>query len=383
MRFTVDRKKMAGICRNLMRIVPDTSPIADLTGILIEADENTGNLNLTANNQEIAIQYDCTARIEAGGKMVLNARLLSDMMPLLAGEHVLFDVQNGGIAHIQSESANFYVSCLPGTHYPKPEVPAPENTVQISGIGKLAKQTVFAAKKPDSTANIYSNVKLLVFPTEIHMIATDTVRLALARHKQISAGNMTLLIPISALSVLAGVAGDEPMQAGMSQNSLVFKGDGFVFTSRTMQGAYMDVNEILKSIQPQYDALVPARDLWRDIDSVGVMADGITPIHLILREDGISLSWQGESAKFHTVADAVVYRPTPEAGFHYKVNSFLQALRYMEGNIRLSIDRSGMLLLKSEDQCYLFSPVRPRKAVVAKQQGGKKKDKKNKTANAA
>lgn len=382
MRFIADRKAMLVICRNLARILPSSSPIADLTGILMEADEDTGILRLTANNMEIAIQYEVTAAVKSGGRMVVNSRLVSDMMPLLAGEKVSFNVINSGTVHIQSESAGYTVSCLPGTHYPKPEVPAPENTVQISGVATLAKQTAFAAKKPGQDAGIYSNIRLEVSPADIRMIATDTLRLAIARHKQEEVtGSMTLLIPSASLSVLASIAGDENVQAGVSKNSLVFTGSDFVFTSRTMSGEFMNVNEILKTIQPQYDALVPSRDLWRVVDSLDTVADGTAPLHLVLREEGVGLSYQGETSAFHAVADAMVYRPTPDAGFYYGVSSFIQALRYMEGNIRLMIDKSGMILLKSEDQCYLLSPVRPRKKAAKAEK--KTKATKTKTAKAA
>ena len=57
MRFIAERDALAGVCRNLVRIVPEAGPIADLTGILMEADDSTGRLQLTAKNMEIAIQY--------------------------------------------------------------------------------------------------------------------------------------------------------------------------------------------------------------------------------------------------------------------------------------------------------------------------------------
>ena len=116
MRFIAERDALAGVCRNLVRIVPEAGPIADLTGILMEADENAGYLYLTTNNMEIAIQYKCRAIVEAGGKMVINAKLISEMLPLLGGETVLFEIQKVGIVLIQSGNASFQISCLPGTH---------------------------------------------------------------------------------------------------------------------------------------------------------------------------------------------------------------------------------------------------------------------------
>jgi hypothetical protein len=220
------------------------------------------------------------------------------------------------------------------------------------------------------------------------MIATDTMRLAIARHRQVSGGQTVMLIPAHPLSVLTGIVGDAKVEAGAVRNTLVFKGLDFVFTTRTMMGVFIDVNEILKTVEPQYDALVPAGDLWCGIDRLATVADDrITPMCLALNEDGAHLSYEGENSASRCSVEAVVYRPTPKAGFCYAIHGFSQAVRHMTGNIQVLIDRSGMMLIKNDMQCYLFPSVRPRKAVAKKQdttkQAKKKKNQKNKPAIAA
>ncbi len=370
MRFAVDREKLAVICRNLARIVPASSPIADLTGILMEVDDSTGRLQLTAKNMEIAIRYECQAVVMEGGKMVLNAKLISEIAPMLVGERVVFTKQKNNTVLIQGGTARFHISCLPGTHYPKPELPEPESLVSLSGLQTLARQTAFAVKKSgkDKDADIYTNVRLEVYPTELRMIATDTVCLAIARHKQDSGGQAVMLIPAYALSALTGITGDDKVEVGAVKNTLVFKGADFVFTARTMAGVFLDVNNILKTLQPQYDALVPARELWNGVDSLQTVTDDhITPMRLALNKDGILLDYASDSSTFRTTVEAVVYRPTPAAGFCYGIHGLSQALRYVAGNLQIMIDKFGVLLLKNEDQCYLLTSVRPRKAAAKKQ----------------
>ena len=263
--------------------------------------------------------------------MGINAKLISEMLPLLGGDTVLFEIQKVGIVLIQSGNASFQISCLPGTHYPKPELPEPESLVILTGLRTLARQTAFAARKPGRDANIYTNVRLEVYPTELRMIATDTIRLAIARHRQVTGGQTVLLIPAPALTVLTGISGDEKVEAGVVKNTLVFKGYDYVFTTRTMAGEFMDINEILKTVQPLYDAAAPSKDLWNDVDRlVAVAEDEISQFNLVMGEAGISLAYDGEFSRFRTTTEAVVYRPTPEAGFYYGVRGFSQALRHMK-----------------------------------------------------
>ena len=73
MRFIAQRKQMLAICRNLARLLPDTSPIEDLTGILFAADENSGSLRMVATTLEISLEYNCTAVVEEGGSTLTQS----------------------------------------------------------------------------------------------------------------------------------------------------------------------------------------------------------------------------------------------------------------------------------------------------------------------
>lgn len=387
MRFIVERKIMLGYCRSFVRFVPETSPIADLTGILIEADENKGSVLLTATNLEVTVQYAVGASVAEGGRMVLNAALLAQMMQLLGEDLVTFcTAPEGNIVEVRSGAAQYVLPCLSGAHYPKPEVPLPENTVRVAGLDRLAKQTILAAKKKsDKMGDMLTNIKLEIYPTAVHAIGSDGVRLALVRYRQEGNGQLSLLIPVSSLSLLAGIAGENVLDVGISKNTLVFTGPGFVFSTLTMSGAYFDAGTVLKSIRTEYDALVNSADFRAAAEILETVADTRSLAHLTLHGDGISLECEGELGKSHTHADAVVYTPTPAEGFYYGAAYLLHVLRHMDGNIRLSIDKMGVMLLKNTDQFYLLTPRRPlKKAPAEKKPAAKtKKEKKTKPAKAA
>ena len=197
MRFTVDRNQMSAVCKNFARIVLKTSPIEDLTGILFDADENSGSLRLVATNMEVSLEHSLMAIVSEGGRMVINGKLLADMMPLLKEDTVSFSTLPAGNAvGIACGSIHYDVSYLSGQHFPEPGVSLPENMVKIYGLLSLSKKTAFAAKKKAaSPGDMLVNAKLDVYPSEIHMTCTDGSMLAVARQPLANSGRASLLIP--------------------------------------------------------------------------------------------------------------------------------------------------------------------------------------------
>ena len=382
MRFSTDRKQMANICKNLARLVPSTSPVADLTGILFEADENAGSLRLVGTNMENSLEYTCGAVVAEGGRMVVNANLLAGMTPLLKEDSVSFTVSPAGnTVRIESGSTVYDISCLPGKHYPEPGAVTPDNMVKISGLAGLVRQTAFAAKKKaEASGDVLMNAKLDVYPSETHMTCTDGSMLAIARRQITSGGRISFLIPEKTLSLLTAVCGNGDVEAGICGSMLVFKGTGFVFTARTMQGIYPDTNALLSQIKPMYDAIADARTFYRGVNCAGTVFEPGMYARLALRENGIEMSYESSLGTFNTTIDAAVLNDMPGEGFYYSAGDLGDALKNMDGNLQIMVDRTGNMLLKGENLCYFLTTRRKSRAVEKAKP--KKKQRTNKAAKA-
>ena len=371
MHISVRRSGLLGISRKLARLLPGQSPIADLTGILMEADENDGSLRLVATNLEVTLQYRIPAIVAEGGRMVVNGKLLASMIPLLSDDQVIFRSKtNSAIARIENGRAIFEISCLSGSHYPESEIAPPGSMATIHGLASLAGQTAFSAtKKAKFIDDMLANAKLEISPSELRMTCTDGVKLAIARRKreadsETEPTSMQLLIPTKSLPLISDVCGDEAVSVGISGTTLVFSGANYRYSTRTMAGIYPDTNALLAQIKPAYSAIVEAAAFWAELDRLSVMAEPGDTVRLSMGENGIALSYQQEHVAFSSMADAVVYTPTPDSGFHYGVNDLFRTLRYMEGNLSVVIDHIGNMLLKTRELCYLITPRRQRKAAV-------------------
>jgi len=277
---------------------------------------------------------------------------------------------------VESGTTRYDVSYLPGKHFPESNVAVPDNIVKLSGLANMAKQTVFAASKNASTSgNILMNAKLEVYPTEAHMTCTDSAMLAVARQVLSNSGRMSLLIPVKSLPLLISVCGNEAVEVGISGASIVLssKANGFVFATRTMQGIYPDTNSLLSQVKPIYDAIVDAGAFRTDISCAGTVYESGMYVRLALRESGIEMFYASSLGQFKTTTDAAVLNDMPGEGFYYNANQLDQSLRQMTGNLQIGIDRTGNMLIKSQNLCYLLTPRRQSKPIAAPKQEKKTK----------
>lgn len=165
MKFTANRKIMLAYLKSMARVVPKASPVKELTGFLVEANEDDGHVYLTANNGESAMQRKFKPNVETGGEFVIDASFLIHALTLLSGTEVLFEEIKPGRVKIKVENCFYEMSVLDGKIYPRPEMPFPDDMVKITGIKQLYSKTtstVADVKDTDVIISIAHNKKSII-----------------------------------------------------------------------------------------------------------------------------------------------------------------------------------------------------------------------------
>lgn len=141
MKFTVNRRTMAEHLKTMLPIVPKNTPIQELKGFLIEANEDDGYLYMTANNLEVAIQRKLKPQVETGGNFVMDARMLYDILTHLGGDEVLFEELKPGMIEIKSDSCTYTMPVLDSRIYPRPNIPFPDAILNICNVKQMYSKT--------------------------------------------------------------------------------------------------------------------------------------------------------------------------------------------------------------------------------------------------
>lgn len=379
MKLTFNRLEFLQAARKLCKVAPETSPVSTLTGILLEADAQNFEVNMTSTNLEVSMSCSLSAAVIEGGSTVINAVLFTDMLRLLGEATVTMEVLPNLQMQVNSGSASYTIMTLNAADYPKIKLPEPVHTAVITNLHTLVKSTAFVV--PKATQNLSLKcVKLEISGNNVRTAGTDGMRLMTCK-KQLEDKNapLTLLIPCDCFSLLAGMVEDsDKLTLESSTKYAVFTGEQMIFTTRLGVGSYIDVDSVLGCITGCYEALADAKELYTALDVLAAVASASDQVRLIFTPGGLSLFCNGEDITSRSQAMAQVITPTPPEGFCYPLKHFHQGVAMMNGTLKLSVSENGLLLVSNDEQTFMLSSARP-KAKAVKTPSVKKTTKKTKT----
>ena len=390
MKFHINRKEALSAARKAALAVPEKSPIAEFTGILLEADENTGQVSFFGSDLRTAIRCEMQADIETGGGAIVNAQLLTGMLNLTSGDRVSVESLENGLLCLKCQNTQYTVATLKPDLLTKVKIPVPQNLVRLTGLRSLERFTTFAAAKKDPKQTLEC-VRLEITPNSIQAAACDSHRLIETREKAESGGFLEFLLPAKSLRVLAGLVEDtEIIYLGIQDHSAIFFRPGLYFTSRIVEVPYLDV-EALLATPGKYRALAASKDFRQAVETVTTVIDGYSSLQLRFTPDKkILLSCDGPSGiTANTQLETGVLNAMPEdTSFYYNASDFVQGIRLLEGMLALSISQDGILIAANGSEKYMLIPRRPIKrldkskkddSLEGKKTAAKKKTTKTKT----
>jgi len=362
--FEVNRVIMNEAVKNVAKVAPSNAPMDILNGILIESNEETGEIYLTATNHEVSIHQKIRASVQRSGTMLINSRLLTGMISRLGGELIAMSADNPQCIEVRSGSCAYNIACLPAQNYPKPIMPFPEESVIMTGICSLAKRTAFAVST-ETYKPAMQCVQVKLKNNAVHAVALDGNRIILikddAEHKE----QREFLIPGRALQLLASISSDDDVfEVGDIGNEIVFVRGDMIFTIRKLHtGTFINTTALIKQIKPVYFAVT---DVFRmrealDIISVSTSAGGKKePINIAFGDGEIIVRCTGDHITSSTSLAANVTAQTESAGFFYDGSALLKLFQIVKGRMKISLDSKGFMMIKTRNEVYCQGPVRPR-----------------------
>ena len=145
MKFEMEQRILAEMAGKAKRIASDSLPVEILRGVYLECSEDGQELSMIATDASLSIFLKGAAKVAESGRIVLNARLLFDIISHAPGEIISFCTNDAqSVVEIRSGQSVYEIPFLSAKDYPKPEMPFPEDTVRLRGIRSLAMKTAFA-----------------------------------------------------------------------------------------------------------------------------------------------------------------------------------------------------------------------------------------------
>jgi DNA polymerase-3 subunit beta len=268
-----DLSKAIGIVQKVVSI-RTTMPI--LTGILIEAENNT--LSLTATDLDLGIKTSIECEVLEEGSIVVNARLISDFIRKLPSKsRVEITTDNFNKMRIKCLKSDFSILCNSADEYPDNTFynEGESITIDSSALKKLIKNTTFAAAQ-DNIKPIFTGCLMEVANNECTFVAIDGYRLAVKKEAINYQGNLNIIIPSKSLHEVFRIIEDEDQLIEMvvSNSHISFAFNHTIVISNLLEGEFIKYKEIIKE---GYKTKI-------DINT-SMFKDSVERVSLLARED--------------------------------------------------------------------------------------------------
>lgn len=364
MKITCLRQILVEAVLNVQKAVSTKSCLAALEGILIKTKENM--ISLCGYDLELGITTEIPATVEIPGQIVINAKLLSDIIRKAPAETVTISVDEKLIATISSAPAEFSLVGISPADYPEmPKLTDAEKlSVDCSTLKGMIRQTIFATSendvKPINTGTLFE-----ISQNELKLVSVDGYRLALRKEPVLNDKEMKFVVPGKTLSEILKLlpeSDEANIEISVGKKHIIFYVDTYCVVSRLLEGDFLDYKAAIPGSHST-EVVVNTKNMIECIERVSlVVTDRLkSPIRCLFADNSAKFSCITNIGKANDELSANMQGDGLEIGFNNKY--LVDALKNTECDevkIQLNGPLSPMKIVPTNGDAFVFLvlPVR-------------------------
>ncbi|MBR6791455.1 MAG: DNA polymerase III subunit beta [Oscillospiraceae bacterium] len=279
MKFTCDKAALSEAVIAVSPAVSQKSTLMALECVLLRC--KSGHLSVIGYNLELGITKDLEVQSFQDGDIIFNARLFSEIIAKMPAGELSFTTDDKLLTVIRGGGVQFTILGMSADEYPELPVISKTSTfsIPVKTLRSMIAETMFAISqdttRPFLTGTLFENKNGM-----LHLVSTDTSRLALRREPVDFDENFRFVVPGRTLSETLKLTGrlaaddeEAPVQIGVGDRHIVFECGGYKLLSRLLEGDFIN-----------YGAAIPAAGKTRVRLNVRQMADSISRASIIINE---------------------------------------------------------------------------------------------------
>lgn len=291
MKLVCSREELSKGLQTVLRSVGARAGIPALSGVLIELTDT--DLTLTTTDLELTTRAKLGLTGEAG-KVLLPARLLSEIVRALSAEEVSLVTENGSV-RVTGGGTEYDIRSLAPDEFPRVETAAQTRTFSVDGplLSTALSQVALAASR-DETRPVLTGVLFEGEDNELRIVATDSYRLAVRSIPLDGVSDVKVLVPARAIVEVARLAaGEKEVKIEIASAQIGFHFSDVVLQSRLIEGEFPAYRQLLPESQP-FRLEVQKASFLDSVKRMALLAHDSTPVFLELSEEKIGLSCQAQ-----------------------------------------------------------------------------------------
>jgi len=365
MKIICNTEALCDVCQNVQRAVSSKTSIPAIEGILLKAIGN--ELLLTGYDLEVGINTSIEAKVEEQGSIIINARILCDILKKLPGEKVIIEADERQLCIIKCGEVEYKLVGIAADEYP--ELPTVSGgypiIVECDILKEMIKQTIFAAAVNDAKI-VHTGLKFEITRGKIKIIAVDGFRLAIRTENiKYSGEDMSFIVPAKTLSeVTKLMETNDVVSMNVGKRHIIFEIGNYSIISRLLDGEFLDYNSAVpKSLTTEIK--VNVRMLIESIERTSLLiTDRLkSPLRCIFEDNIIKISTVTTLGMANDKVFAQIEGNRVEIGFNNRfLIDALKACGVEDVKIKLNGALSPIIVVPTdeEDESFLFLvlPVR-------------------------
>lgn len=361
MKFTIEQKEFQKALNIVQKGLSGKNLMEVLKGIHIEAYDNM--LTMTTNNLELGIVTRVEANISEEGKVLIDGKILSDIIRKLPNDEISFKIGHDDIVNITSGRTKFNIKAMINNRFPLLEE-YEENRYQVidsKTFIDMIKKTNFAASNDEARGNLTGEL-LEINESSITMVAIDGFRLAVKKlGTTFNLEPRKVIIPSKTLLEIARIVeGAEEFGILFEDNSISFRVDQTIINSKLLPGDFINYKQIIPT-DFTTRIKVGNREFLESLERAQLVSNNNLVI-LNIGEDNLKIS--SKNSEVGNLEEVIkVDLEGKELEIAFNIRYFTEALRNIEDeyvymNFNTNISPCIIEPESDEDYTYLLLPVR-------------------------
>lgn len=364
--FSVERQKLLDAVTRLQRAVGAKTSMPVLEGILISAEQ--GKITLISYNLEMGMKKEIYAKCDEAGDIVINARLLADILRRMNGLQVEISSDARLNCHIKCGEATFDIMGMAAEDFPEMPTVGSGKVITINGklLSEMVKGTFFATAQSEGAKPVLTGINVTIEDGVMQFVAIDGYRLAIRKQKVYISDNFSFLIAGKAILEAVKLIDEETedVEISVGERLISFNINGYDFISRLFEGEFVNYQKTIPASHTQR-VVVNTRELIDTVERVSLLISESfsTPVRCYFNELNVVFTCATSMGRATETFNTKVEGASFEIGLNSRY--LLEALKAAETEqvqILFNGPNNGVLIepLEGDDFKYMIMPMRLR-----------------------
>lgn len=349
MKIKFEKSKMLEKLTRAMGAVSQKNTHPFTEGVLMETSED--GLKMATYDMEKSVRALVEAEIIIPGACVINAQRLLSIIRILPESVITLTVDESLLVTIQSGRSSFSLHALPAKDFPQmPVIAGKESfTMEQCALKKMIMRTSHSIAQIDQRP-ILCGAYFKLEQDNIRIVSCDSYTLSLCNLRTPiitvidNLERTSFIIPGKTVTELVKMLSDEPdvfVTIMVTAKNIIFNMENLVFSSRLVEGEYIDYDRLIPKEQP-IEAILDAKAFTDALDRAALISEekiaGSTKnyVKLSFVGDALQITSKSANGNIYEEVECVHTGEDIEIGFNcrYLMNT-MRAITTEKVRIRL------------------------------------------------